>query len=242
MKKYEIEFYKKFDQLGIQQLEYEWNGYLFDILIKIYAKYGIIPGVSGIVAVETYIAKFIQEEKKEDTQISRNTFHIWRKDGAPKNSETILLIDKLFPDTRIFHRPFDKKGKEELFGIYELACWFQYQWPLAMEGDEFLQKCIHEAKEKLKSKDPEEYSCRLLDAFYDEYHYGILVENGITWIHLIGYNEEMVLVIENEGKYFEIGNDDILKNMEEILRKRQECLEAFGDNLRTLFLGDDKNV
>ncbi len=263
MGKFETEF--SVDEL--YQLAYEWNGLTFDAALKYCAKYRLFPEAVNIGDVQTHISKHVQEKMHEDTQIGRDTFNRWRKDGAkgPRNPETILLLDALLHDVRFLHRSFDIADKELLHQLYTLAWTFHYRLPLAIEVDDFLYRYIdyvkkerfHESlygnKQKMKRhkgdkydtavKDSHEdlYICALLDAFYKEFHC-ILIDNKITNFHAVKYNEEIILAVEYENELFFIDWATFIEQFEEILMKRQACLEKFGDNLRTLFLGGDLNA
>lgn len=263
MSKFETEF--SVDEL--YRLAYDWNGFIFDEVLKYCAKYSIFPQATNIGDVQTHIKEQIRERAGDDTEISRDTFNRWRKDGSkgPKNSETILLLDTLIPDVHFLHRACNKEDKELLHYLYVLAWSFQYKLPLTMEGDEFLhryikhlkQECFHEslyksAKEKaqhkgknydtaIKNSDEEMYICALLDSFYREYH-DILIENEITNFHAVEYSGEMVLTVEYEDKMYFVDWEDFLEQFKNVLRKRQACLEKFGNNLRKLFLGGDINA
>lgn len=249
----------------IYQLAYEWDGYIFDSVLKYCAKCGIFPAAVNIGDVQAYLSKSIQERMHEDTKIGRDTFNRWRKDGSngPRNSETILLLDTLLPNVRFLHRSFDVANKEILHQLYTLVWSFHYRLPLAVETDEFLylyieyvkkeyfHESIYRRKEEKEqyvgSKSDEAvhcsgedlYACKLLDTFYKEYH---SILHGITLFHAVNYNEETILTVDYKGKLYCIDWDIIKEEYMEILMKRQACIESFGNNLRTLFLGGDINA
>ena len=263
MSKFETEF--SIDEL--YRLAYDWNGFIFDEVLKYCAKCRMFPQATNIGYVQTHIKERIKKRTGDDTEISRDTFNRWRKDGAkgPRNPETILLLDTLISEVHFLHRACDKEDKELLHQLYVLAWSFQYKLPLAIEGDEFLylyiqhlkQEFFHEnlhenmmEREKhegveydlvIKDSHEEMYMCALLDAFYHEYH-GILTEDEITNFHAVEYRGDMILTVECEDKLYFVEWDDFLEQFKDTLRKRQVCLEKFGDKLRKLFLGGDMNA
>lgn len=237
--------------------DYEWNGFIFDEVIKYCAKCGLFPKATNIGDVQTYISKQIKIQMRTDTKIGRDTFNRWRKDGSkgPRDSETIFWLDTLIPDVHFLHRACDVTNKELLHQLYVLAWYYHYTLPMAIEGDKVLlecikkcvkDKCIEDAgiedegtEDDLKKLDL--YSEKLLVSFYKEYHC-ILTKNGATNIHAVVYNEEIILINEHEDELFFSDRDGISAQFKDILNERQACLEKFGDNLRKLFLGGDINA
>ena len=96
MSKFETEF--SIDEL--YRLAYDWNGFIFDEVLKYCAKCRMFPQATNIGDVQTHIKERIKKRTGDDTEISRDTFNRWRKDGAkgPRNSETILLLDTLISE------------------------------------------------------------------------------------------------------------------------------------------------
>ena len=263
MRKFETEF--SVDEL--YRLAYDWNGFIFDAVLKYCAKCRMFTDATNIGDVQTHIKEQIKERTGDDTEISRDTFNRWRKDGSkgPKNLETILLLDTLISDVHFLHRPCDKENKELLHQLYVFAWSFHYKLPLAMEGDEFLYLYIQDLKQEyfhenlyenmkerekykgaefdsaIKDSQEEMYMCALLDDFYSEYH-GILTEDKITNFHAVEYRGDTVLTVEYEDKLYFVAWDIFLQQFKDTLRKRVVCLEKFGDRLRKLFLGGDMNA
>lgn len=261
-------FEAEFSINELYRLSYDWNGFIFDKVLKYCAECRIFPEAVNIGDVQSHIAKQVKERMREKSQIGRDTFNRWRKKGAkgPRSSETILLLDTLLPDIRFLHRSFDISGKELLHQLYTLAWSFHYRLPLASETDEFLYQYIDyvknehfhgslynnkQEKEQLKGAEYDAavknsgedlYICALLDSFYKEFH-SILTDNGISFFHAVNYNKEPILTVEYDDELLLIVDWNFFSEQyKEVLMKRQACLEKLGDNLRTLFLGGDINA
>ncbi len=262
------------------EMKYDWNGFLFKSTMEYCLENKIFPEVVNIGELRNYISEYLY--KNTGTGIGKSTFYRWQEDNeknnkkednkkeenkkennkkGPGNSHVISLLDRLVPNLRFLYRPFDVKEKEVLHDVYIKAWEFQYEIPLAIEGDEILREYIdyikkeyfhEELYQKIKQLKGEAYdnaikngysdlyACRLLDVFYEEYHQ-ILIQNNITQFHAVIDKESLVLIEEQEGKFYFIDWDDFKEEHKEVLKQRQECLEAFADDLRTILLGTDIN-
>lgn len=220
------------------ELSYDWNGFVFDKLLDYCVKNGVFPEAANLGEVESYIAEQIGQMKGDTERIGRNTFHSWRKEGAkgPRTRDTTWYLDSLLPKIRFLHRSCEVSHKEVLHWVYTVAWSLHYYVPLTVEGDNMLQMCIERVKAEALGKDTS--FCELLNRFYNEYHQ-ILTQNGITQFHIVQHDGEFAVLEEREAGYCFIHWDRVTRDYSEVLMKRQFCLETFGDNLRTLFLGGD---
>lgn len=243
-----------------------WNGYLFDQLLKDCAKNNLFPNVAKIGEIQEYINDYIKKEenkKQEKENISRNTFHQWRTDGGigPNSDYTKFLLDRLFSNIRFLRRPCTKAKKEKLFEVYNLAWLFHYECPLLVEAEVYLYDFIEQVEQESFNKKyvaeilnemhneeyddyikeyPEDlYLCELLTLFWEGYHQ-ILIDAGIEdTLYGVLYNEEILPVECQEESYQVLDDNFFREKYKDVLLQRQQYLEGFADNLRTLFLGED---
>lgn len=255
----------KIYQDELHQTPYCWNGYIFDQLLKQYIKDNMFPNVATIGEMQNYIIDYIKKAKNESKnkeRISRNTFRNWRTDGSngPKSDYIKYLLDELFSNVYFLRKPCTKAKKEKLFEVYSLAWCFHYECALLTEAEDALydfieqvkQEDFHEAHyvgeilqegkeydELMKEYSEDIYLGKLLDLFWEGYHQ-ILIEAELenTLYGTIEYGR--VVKFEWDGEILtRLDESSFQEKYKDVLLKRQEYLEGFADNLRTLFLGDD---
>ena len=227
-------------------MPFDWNGTLFKEILKTCTQLGMIPGAASAGEAEKVIAQYIRNQKKENTTTSRNSFSNWCEEDAagPKNPYTVVLIDRMLPYVRFLHRPCTVSKKEILHELYCQLWKLHMYMPLIVEVDTVIGSYIEKIKKEYfneETNDEDKYLCALLDLFFEEYH-SILENNGVEdTFHVVFYEDCLYKMEKCDGEYMLFDEQTFWDTYSHIIMERETCLDDFGYNLRTLFLGDDKN-